>query len=209
MYPITAWTYLQLCERLQQLEDLSLYPDLVVVSSQLIEQIIKQHLACEINVQRKYWDKTHHRWVELPLVRGPGTRLPGLSRAALPAEPCRDRLVQRVCPSRQGAATDGPLCRARSAPRRQAGSGRYPRGHRDLGAGPCLKCKMAPRPVLMSAYASTTTLCSTRALVILSSRPIGFPQPDARRWSPVRLRRIHPAPGDGRLQSPDRTLAAD
>jgi hypothetical protein len=65
MYPITAWTYSQLCERLQQLEDLSLYPELVVVYSQLIEQIIKRHLAREINIQRQYWDKTHHRWADL------------------------------------------------------------------------------------------------------------------------------------------------
>lgn len=45
MYPLVNWTYDQLCERLTLLKTNHLYPELVVVSAQLIEQVIKRHIS--------------------------------------------------------------------------------------------------------------------------------------------------------------------
>ncbi len=53
MYPLTRWSYEQLSARLDQLAAHQLYPELVVVSCQVIEQVIRRHLAREINLQRQ------------------------------------------------------------------------------------------------------------------------------------------------------------
>lgn len=55
MYPLVNWTYDQLCERLTLLKANHLYPELVVVSAQLIEQVIKRHIMREMNLQRRHW----------------------------------------------------------------------------------------------------------------------------------------------------------
>lgn len=55
MYPLVNWSYSDLRQRLEILENAHLYPELVVVTSQLIEQIIKRYLLREINLQRRTW----------------------------------------------------------------------------------------------------------------------------------------------------------
>lgn len=55
MYPLTRWTYEQLSVRLDHLAAHQLYPELVVVSCQVIEQVIRRYLAREINLQRQIW----------------------------------------------------------------------------------------------------------------------------------------------------------
>ncbi|NCC33533.1 MAG: hypothetical protein EOM24_16180 [Chloroflexia bacterium] len=65
MYPLTAWSYEHLCNRLDHLESQAFHPELVVVSSQLIEQIIRRHLARELNLQRRCWNKEYKDWIVL------------------------------------------------------------------------------------------------------------------------------------------------
>jgi hypothetical protein len=65
MYPLVNWTYDQLCERLTLLKTHHLYPELVVVSAQLIEQVIKRHIMREMNLQRRHWDLYTKQWIPL------------------------------------------------------------------------------------------------------------------------------------------------
>lgn len=51
MYPLTDWTYARRCDRLDRLDELEFYEELVVASAQLVERIIKRHLIREVNRQ--------------------------------------------------------------------------------------------------------------------------------------------------------------
>lgn len=55
MYPLTRWTYEELSGRLEHLAAYRLYPELVVISCQVTEQVILRHLVREINRQRRIW----------------------------------------------------------------------------------------------------------------------------------------------------------
>lgn len=68
MYPLVSWSYEDLCARLDVLQTHKLYAELVVVGSQLLEQIIKRHLAREINVQRLGWNPGEKERVQLTSV---------------------------------------------------------------------------------------------------------------------------------------------
>lgn len=65
MYPLVYWSYVQLCERLKLLHTHHLYPELVVVTAQLIEQVIKRHIMREMNLQRQHWNKRTKQWEPL------------------------------------------------------------------------------------------------------------------------------------------------
>lgn len=79
MYPLTRWSYQDLCARLTVLESNQLFSELVVVSNQLVEQIVKRHLMREMNRQRRYWDPKQKQWIELhtPGERDNAMRLAG------------------------------------------------------------------------------------------------------------------------------------
>lgn len=65
MYPLTTWNYEELCRRIDRLRENDLHAELVVVTAQLIEQVIKRHLAREINLQRQYWDPRRSDWTPI------------------------------------------------------------------------------------------------------------------------------------------------
>lgn len=65
MYPLTRWSYEDLCIRLSTMENNNLHAESVVVVNQLLEQVIKRYLAKEINTQRQYWDKNQRKWIQL------------------------------------------------------------------------------------------------------------------------------------------------
>lgn len=65
MYPLVNWSYDQLYERLHLLQTHHLYPELVVVSAQIIEQVIKRHIMREMNLQRPHWDIKTQQWQPL------------------------------------------------------------------------------------------------------------------------------------------------
>lgn len=69
MYPLTQWSYAELCARLDLLQTSKLHAEAVVVGNQLLEQIIKRYLAREINLQRQYWDRDKKRWIELTNIK--------------------------------------------------------------------------------------------------------------------------------------------
>lgn len=68
MYPLTQWSYSDLCARLSILEGNNLHAESIVVINQLLEQIIKRYLMKEINTQRQYWDKKTRKWMHLNTV---------------------------------------------------------------------------------------------------------------------------------------------
>lgn len=56
MYPLTSWSYEQLCQRLDTLIDHGLHAEAVVGSCQVAEQVILRVLVRAINQRRKIWD---------------------------------------------------------------------------------------------------------------------------------------------------------
>jgi hypothetical protein len=65
VYPLTQWSYEELCARLDLLQTSKLHAEAVVIGNQLLEQIIKRYLAREMNLKGQHWDKKNKKWVEL------------------------------------------------------------------------------------------------------------------------------------------------
>ena len=58
-----------MCDRLDRLEELNFFEELVVASAQLVEQIIKRYLIREVNRQRVGWDIRNRVMVDIQTVR--------------------------------------------------------------------------------------------------------------------------------------------